>query len=51
MHKSGIKISALRKEKESMLSTIYNMLCICLGTPPKTFDWQFRDENKKFNRC
>ena len=50
MHKSGIKISALRKEKESMLSTIYNMLCICLGTPPKTFDWQFRDENKKFNR-
>ena len=50
MYKSGVKISDLRNEKEGMLSIIYNMLCICLGTPPETFDWQFRDENKKFNR-
>ena len=50
MSKKGSKIADLRKEKELMLTTIYNMLCICLGTPPDTFEWQFRDEKKKFNR-
>ena len=50
MSQKGSKIVDLRKEKEVMLTTIYNMLCICLGTPPDTFEWQFRDEKKKFNR-
>jgi len=33
-----------------MMSVVYNMLCICLGTPPESFDWQIRDKNKKFKR-
>ena len=47
--KGATKID-LRKEKEEMMATIYNMLCICLGTPPESFDWQIRDKKKKFKR-
>ena len=50
MHSNGAKLTELRKEKENMLAVVYNMLCICLGTPPETFDWQFRDKKKKFKR-
>ena len=48
MNKKGVKLAELRKTKESMLSTIYSMLCVCLGNPPDTFNWQTRDKNKKF---
>ena len=50
MHSSGDSLSKLRETKESMLSTIYSMLCICLGNPPESFDWQVRDKKKKFIR-
>jgi len=50
MNKKGAKQVDLRKEKENMLSTIYSMLCVCLGNPPETFDWQTRDKDKKFIR-
>ena len=50
MHDKGAKLTNLRKEKEEMLAVIYNMLCICLGTPPETFDWQFRTKKNKFKR-
>ena len=38
-HAAGKSADMLRTEKESMLGTIYNMLCICLGTPPVEFDF------------
>lgn len=50
MNSKGKKLTDLRKEKESMMSTIYSMLCVCLGNPPETFDWQIRDKDKKFVR-
>ena len=50
MNKKGASQVELRKEKESMLSNIYSMLCICLGNPPEIFDWQVRDKDKKFIR-
>tara|TARA_Y100000588_G_C14211676_1_gene906959 strand:+ start:66 stop:1406 length:1341 start_codon:yes stop_codon:yes gene_type:complete len=50
MNEKGAKLTELRKEKESMLSTIYSMLCVFLGNPPDTFDWQTRDKEKKFIR-
>ena len=50
MHSKGNSISKLRKTKESMLSTVYSMLCVCLGNPPDNFDWQTRDKKKKFIR-
>ena len=50
MNKNGIKISDLRIEKEKMMSVVYSMLCVCLGNPPNTFNWQTRDRKKKFLR-
>ena len=50
MNAKGAKLSELRKTKEEMLSTIYSMLCRCLGNPPETFNWQAKDKNKKLVR-
>ncbi|MCD8021565.1 MAG: C1 family peptidase [Lachnospiraceae bacterium] len=40
----------LRTEKEAMMETVYTMLCIGLGKPPKTFDFEYRDKDKNFHR-
>tara|TARA_B100000579_G_C22733968_1_gene805712 strand:- start:370 stop:1191 length:822 start_codon:yes stop_codon:yes gene_type:complete len=48
---SGGKTSAqVSKIKDGMLSEIYQMLCISLGTPPEKFDWSIRDKKDKFHR-
>lgn len=46
----GGSTTALRTMKESFLAEIYRMLCIHLGEPPKTFNWQWRDKDKNFHR-
>jgi len=43
-------MNELRSEKREMMQTIYNLLCMNLGTPPETFNWQTRDKDKKFIR-
>tara|TARA_B100000029_G_scaffold277802_1_gene272233 strand:- start:1732 stop:3096 length:1365 start_codon:yes stop_codon:yes gene_type:complete len=48
LHQSGKDIGELRSLKEEQMQEIYRILCIFLGEPPKKFDWQFRDKNKKF---
>ena len=49
-HKDGASIEQLRQQKEEMLATIYNMLCISLGKPPKSFDFEYRDKDGNFHR-
>ncbi len=39
-HQAGAPMEALRAQKDEMLRTIYNMLCIALGKPPVTFDFE-----------
>lgn len=39
-----------RAEKESLLRTIYRVLCIHLGTPPDRFIWQWTDKDRAFHR-
>jgi len=46
----GSSKSSISRLKEEMLSTIYQMLCISLGTPPDKFDWSIRDKKDKFRR-
>jgi bleomycin hydrolase len=48
--KNKISIEDLLELKNKMLSTIYKMLVIHLGEPPKSFTWQVRDKKKKFHR-
>jgi len=44
---SGKKQKALLERKTEMLSTIYNMLCLTLGEPVKSFSYAFRNKSGK----
>ncbi len=44
----GKDIGELRTLKETQLSTIYAMLCISIGIPPKEFTYETRDKDGKF---
>ena len=45
----GTAPEQVRSRKESMLSRIYNILAICLGNPPETFDFEYVDKNKTYH--
>lgn len=49
-HKAGKPMDELRGMKGEMMRTVYNMLCIALGQPPKTFSLEARDKDGKFIR-
>ena len=42
--------SELRARKAEIIEAVYRMLAIHLGQPPTTFDWQWRDKNRKVHR-
>ena len=50
IHASGARESEIRAAKDEILEVVWRMLCIHLGTPPKKFDWQWEDKDKKFHR-
>jgi len=50
MNKDGKTMDDLRKAKAEMLNEIYRILCIMLGEPPKSFTWDFRNEEKEYHR-
>lgn len=49
-HQAGKSMEELREMKDSMMDTVYRMLCICLGKPPKTFDFEVTDKDGNFHR-
>ena len=49
-YQSGSSLEELRSQKDAMMQTIYNMLCIALGKPPKTFTLEVRNKKKEFFR-
>lgn len=49
-YKDGASLEELQKQKEKMMDEIYRMLAVCLGVPPKTFTFSYRDKNKVFHR-
>ena len=48
--KAGKGMDELEQMKEQMMGEVYGMLCICLGQPPQTFTWEYRDKDKNFHR-
>jgi bleomycin hydrolase len=42
--------AAARAAKAGIMGVIYRVLCIHLGTPPESFDWQWTDKDKQFHR-
>ena len=49
-HAQNADMDALRAEKKRMMEDIYRILCICLGKPPRTFDFEYRDKDDHFFR-
>ena len=49
-HADKAGMEELRTAKKAMMMEIYRILCICLGKPPKTFDFEYRDKDDKFFR-
>ena len=41
---------AMREAKQESLHAIYRILSIHLGTPPESFDWQWKDRDGEFHR-
>ena len=50
LHGEGQTPDALRTRKAEMLNEVYRLLCICLGEPPKTFTFEYRDADDHFHR-
>ena len=46
----GSSSEELIELKNNMIEEIFKMLTMHLGTPPKSFNWQVRDKDKKFTR-
>ncbi len=43
-------LDEMRRQKRKVLKSIYEVLCIHLGTPPSQFDWQWKDKDGEFKR-
>lgn len=50
MHAGGAPADTLRARKQDMVGQFYRMLCVHLGEPPRSFEWQWRDKDKQFHR-
>ena len=46
----GADGTALRKTKSEVVETVYRILCLHLGTPPTSFNWQWKDKDDEFHR-
>lgn len=51
LHSNKKDLSFIRKRKQKMLSEIYTLLTHFLGVPPKKFNFEFRDKDKKFHQA
>jgi bleomycin hydrolase len=47
---TGADVSALRKTKNQIVESVYRVLCLHLGTPPSSFEWQWKDKDDQFHR-
>ncbi len=50
LRSGGAPMEAARAAKHEILGVVHRMLCIHLGTPPESFDWQWNDKDKAFHR-
>ena len=49
MIRDGKTPDQVKAAKEEILGKIYGFLCSCYGEPPKTFDFQYVDRDKKYH--
>ncbi|WP_038022822.1 aminopeptidase C, partial [Tetragenococcus muriaticus] len=46
---AGTLENDIQAEKEKMLQEVFNLLAISLGTPPTTFDFEYRDDQQEYH--
>ena len=46
---AGKNGEALRRMKKTMLDRVYNLIAICFGNPPTTFDFEYVDKEKQYH--
>lgn len=49
MVREGKPADEIQKEKNEALGKIYTFLCSCYGEPPKAFDFEYYDADKKYH--
>ncbi|GMA63923.1 C1 family peptidase [Alicyclobacillus fastidiosus] len=49
-YRQGTSVADLRDKKQLFLGEFYRLLCYFLGTPPTTFDFEYRDKDNVFHR-
>lgn len=47
---NGSSKEELTAQVDEMIEQIYRVINICLGTPPETFTWEFRDKEKNYHK-
>lgn len=45
----GANVESLRQLKNKMMTTIYQILALTLGVPPKVFSYEYVDKNKNYH--
>lgn len=50
LYAKGATAKQLQAAKHEILTVVYRILCIHMGTPPERFDWQWRDKDNEFHR-
>ncbi|KAM8975949.1 bleomycin hydrolase [Pelodytes ibericus] len=50
MVSSGSTKDELSEAVDTMIEEVYRVVSICLGSPPETFTWEFRDKEKIFHK-
>lgn len=43
----GADVARLREIKKDTLKKVYKVLVLCLGEPPATFEWRYKDKDEK----
>ena len=46
---AGASADEVRELKAAMLSRVYRVLAVCLGTPPEQFDFEYTDKDKVYH--
>ena len=47
---AGASQEEIREVKEAALADVWRILVICLGEPPASFEWEWRDDKGEFHR-
>lgn len=49
MKQNGASDAEIQAERELLLAQVYKMTVIAVGTPPETFDFEYRDDQMKYH--